>query len=145
MFGPAAAAEIELTGGGVGADDDEVWACPQALMPGAGRKHRDVAGVQIDLHALFPAEADLGPSACDTQRLMDTRMVVHERVDAIPPKPAPTMVLEDLLDRRLGVSGAIDFDRPPKHHKGERRVIGNQPVVLEPEAFRRIAACLAVH
>ena len=145
MFGPAAAAKIELTGRGVGADDDEVRACPQTLMPGAGRKHRDVAGVQFDLNSLLTTEADLRPPARDTQRLMDSGMVVNERVDAIPPKPAPTMALKNLLDRCLGVSRAIDFDRPPKHHNSECRVIGHQAVVLEPEAFQCIAACLAVH
>jgi hypothetical protein len=46
-------------------------------------------------------------------------MVVNEKVDAIPPKPAPTMALKNLLDRCLGVSRAIDFDRPPKHHNSE--------------------------
>jgi hypothetical protein len=52
--------------------------------------------------------------------------------------------LERFFDGGLGISRAVEIDRPAKHHEGERRVVGDRPVVVEMKGFR-CAARLASH
>ena len=80
------------------------------LMTGARRQDDDVAGRDFDLQALFAAEAHRGAPARNAHRLVDHRMIVHVRVNAVAPHVAPAVRRERLLDHhfRIGRAGKID-------------------------------------
>ncbi len=81
-------------------------------MAGAGRQHRDVAGLDVELLAVLAAEAHARLAGRDAEHLVDLRVVVHERVDAVAPHAvAPAVLVERLLDRRRGIART----RQPPH------------------------------
>src|SRR5262249_3055939 len=85
VLGLAAAAEIVCSVLGIGADHGESRRRPQAMVPGAGGEHRDVAGGKLEYLAGGAAEAHLGTTARDAERLVDHGMIVHVREDAVAP------------------------------------------------------------
>src|SRR5262249_59901069 len=89
MLGLAAAAEIVASALRIGADDAQLGRRPQALVAGAGRQHRDVAGRKLEYIARGAAEAHLGAAARDAERLVDHGMIVHGRTNAVAPHIAP--------------------------------------------------------
>src|SRR5262245_61684783 len=110
MLGLAAAAEIVASALRIGADDAQIGRRPQALMAGAGRQHRDIARRELEYLARLAAEAHLGPSARDAERLVDHGMIVHVGKNAVAPHVAPAVCAERALDGAFGafLPGKLD-------------------------------------
>ena len=131
VFRPAAAAEIVGADRRIGADHDEVRRVAQALVAGAGRQHNDIAGREIDLAPMLAAEADPGATARDAHRLVNYRMIVDVRINAVAPHPAPAVRGEGLFDDRLRVGRAGEIDARAVHHQRQHRIVRDRSVVGE--------------
>src|SRR5690349_947908 len=136
MHGLAAAAEIVASAFGVGADDAQFGRRPQALMAGAGRQHRDVAGDKFEHLARLAAEAYLCASARDAERLVDHRMIVHVGKNAVAPHVAPTVGAKRALDDALGACLALEGDGAAIDQKRQMRIVGYGAVVAKHQRER---------
>src|SRR5262245_56457604 len=102
-------------------------------MPGAGRQHRDVARGKVERLAAWPAELHTRSPARNAERLVDHRMVVHERIDAVAPLAVvPAVLREQVLDRARRIMPA-EIDRAFVDECGQRRIVRHHAVVPEQE------------
>src|SRR5207248_7783526 len=107
MLRLSTAAQVKGSFRRIGADHQQVCACGEALMAGAGRQNGNIAGAQFHDLAVIAAEADAGLTACDAENLMDLRMVVQIIIDAVSPRPAPAMAMEELLENSRRIIPAL--------------------------------------
>src|SRR5205814_10669407 len=82
----------------IGADDQEIAAGGNPLVPGAGGQHRNIACFDVELLAGLAAEAHAGAPRGDAQNLVDHRMEMRERIDAVARRIAPAALGEGALD-----------------------------------------------
>src|SRR5215211_3420221 len=73
----------------IGANDQEIGARREALMPGAGGQHDSVAFCDPEFPASETAEAHQGFARGNAQNLVGIGMIVREGIDAIAPAVAP--------------------------------------------------------
>ena len=65
--------------------------CVRPLMAGAGGENNNIAGHDVDRLAAVAAEAYLGAPARDGHHLVDHRMILDVRINAVAPHLAPAV------------------------------------------------------
>jgi hypothetical protein len=117
--------------GRISADHQQVFAGGKGLVAGAGRKHDDVAGLEVHRLALRTAELHAGISARYTEHFMDAGMVVHVVVDAVSPGAAPSVLFEKRFKDSGGIGSPAKNEDVPVAKERQRCIVRYQPVVLE--------------
>jgi hypothetical protein len=117
-----------------GADHGKIGACRQALMPGAGRQDRDIAGGNLEVTAGVAAKTHQCAAACDAEGFMHGRVIVQVAVDAVAPHVAPAVGAEQALDSLLRM-GAVDIDRGLVEQK-RQGIVGDKAIVVKEESER---------
>src|SRR6476469_5593238 len=96
-------------------------------MARARRQHDHVTSRKLERFAAFSAELNPRVTARDTERFVNHRVVVHERVDTVAPLPvAPAIIRKPRFN---GACGRID--RALVDENRQRRIVGHLAVVLE--------------
>src|SRR5712664_1607398 len=67
---------------------------------------------------------------------MDPGVIVHVVVDAVAPRVAPSVRLEQVLDHRRRVMTPIEMDRASIDDERPPRMVGNETVILEADVMR---------
>src|SRR5262245_65739072 len=75
----------------IGPDHEQILAAEEPLVAGAGGQDRDIAGLELDLAALAPAELHARTAPGDPQHLMGPGVIMHVVVDAVAPGAAPAV------------------------------------------------------
>lgn len=78
----------------------------------AGRQYRNVAGIQGEDPALAAAEADAALATRDSQRFMDSGVVVYVIVDTVTPGIAPSIGFGQILDHGRRIVTPIEISAP---------------------------------
>src|SRR5262249_28572382 len=129
------AAEIVAALRWVGADDNKIVAARKFLMSGACRQHGDIAGGKLKYFAILPAELHPDAATCDADRLMNHRVIVHKRIDAVSPLAiAPAVFGELLFDCGFRAPADADIDCTPVDECGQYRIVRHRTIVLEQES-----------
>jgi hypothetical protein len=85
MLFPGAAAEIVFSERRICANDEEIIAFVNPLVPRSRGQDRDVARLEFECPTSGSPEADGDVAASDTQHLMNLGVVVDEIIDAVSP------------------------------------------------------------
>src|SRR5205085_3157498 len=101
----------------------------EALMARAGGKHGDVSGFELEYLSFVAAEAHPGLAARNAKRLVRGRVIVHIIVNAVAPRAAPTVALEQGLEYRRGIARFRQRHRAAIMNEGEFRIVRNGSVV----------------
>src|SRR5262252_5316976 len=103
-------------------------------MPRASRQHHDVAHCELEHPAARPTELHPGASACDAEDLVNLRVIVDERVDAVAPLAVtPAVCGEPLFENAFRALFATDVDGADIKKHRQYRIVRHRAVVLEQE------------
>ena len=91
-------AHVPLLSSGITAHYGEVVGDMEVLVTGAGGNQNDVADVHRVQDARFTAELDLGRTAVAGEDFVRGAVIMVKRVDGVPPRPAPLVVRQQLLN-----------------------------------------------
>ena len=109
------------------ADNHKVRALGQPLMAGAGRQNDDVAGSRYRSPGHFRRRSAPWRGRGRRHRLVDHRMIVNVRVNAVAPHIAPAVCGEGLLDEFFRVRRAGKVDAAAVEHKRQAGLFGIVP------------------
>ena len=138
MFRLAAPAQIVAAALGIGADHAEIARRREALVAGACRQHRHVAGFELEHLARPAAETHLGAPARHAECLVNHGVVVHVGKNAVAPHIAPAVCGKRALDRPFGVLCAGNIDGAAIDQKRQARIIRYRAVVAKHQGERFI-------
>src|SRR5207302_6075877 len=82
----------------ISADYQQVSTGRKALVPRSVGEDSNVSRLKLDDLAVIAAEPHAGLSACDTEYLVGSRMIMHVIVDAVAPRTLPTICFEQPLE-----------------------------------------------
>jgi len=120
----------------IGADDAQLGRRPQALVAGAGRQHRDVAGRKLEDFPRRAAETHLGAAARDAERLVDHGMIVHVRKNAVAPHVAPAVCAECAFDDTLRARPKREIDGAAIDQQRQARIVWDGSVIAKHQRER---------
>lgn len=85
-------------------------------MPGSSWKDSDIPGSHYDLMAVLAAEHEPRLTACETEDLVRSRVIVMKVIDAIAPLRRPAIALKKIFKMRCGISSRYRNSIPIKEH-----------------------------
>ena len=134
MFLCSGPAFIVDPGRRIGADSREAFAGLQALVSGSRWNNQGVTGFEFQRAASVSAKSHSRAAARDSKDFMDAGMIVEIIVYFTSPAFAPLIAFEDYFPDGCRVNRAGQPDGAMVEHERPKRVIGDEPIVLETES-----------